>query len=352
MTTAPVMPFEHPEVFSAFASHEQVSFAADPASGYRGIIAIHDTTLGPAVGGTRLWPYATEADALADALRLSRAMTYKAAVAGLAYGGGKSVIIADPATVDRERLFRAHGRHVDWLGGRYIAGEDVNTSPSDMAIMAHETLHVAGLADRSGDPSPYTAIGVYRGIKACARHRYGNDSLAGRRVAVQGVGHVGYALCQHLAAEGASLIVADIDRGRVESARADFGAATVDAGSIVGVEADIFAPCALGGVIDDRAIADLRCAIVAGAANNQLATPGHGRQLLSRGVTYAPDYVINAGGLMTINIDRGLWDAAACREHVERIYDTVLDLLSTAHAEGVTPETVADRMAERRLQPQ
>jgi leucine dehydrogenase len=327
-----------------------VSIASDLTCGYHGIIAIHDTTLGPSVGGTRLWNYDTEEDALADALRLSRAMTYKAAMAGLEYGGGKSVVIGNPATIDRERVFRAHGRHVESLGGRYIAGEDVNTSPSDMATMARETRHVAGLADRSGDPSPFTAWGVYRGIKACAKYRYGSDSLAGRRIAVQGIGHVGYLLCEHLAREGARLIVADMEPERSDRARRDFDAIMVAPTAIVSTDADVLAPCALGGVIDDASIPALRCDIVAGAANNQLAAPRHSTALQAKGIVYAPDYVINAGGLMTINIDRGVWDQAACHAHVGAIYDTLLELFAASDKQGLPPAAVADELAEQRLE--
>ncbi len=334
---------------AGFADHERVSIASDPAIGYHGIIAIHDTTLGPAVGGTRLWHYRTEEDAIADALRLSRAMTYKAAMAGLDYGGGKSVVIGDPATIDRARVFRAHGRHVESLGGQYIAGEDVNTSPSDMATMAHETQHVAGLADRSGDPSPYTAWGVYCGIKACAKYRYGDDSLVGRRVAVQGIGHVGYLLCRYLAAESARLIVADVDETRVDRVRAEFGADVVAPTAIVSADVDVLAPCALGSVIDEASIDTLRCSIIAGAANNQLAAPHLGQLLQAKGIVYAPDYVINAGGLMTINIHRGLWNPAQCHAHVGGIYDTLLALFAASDAQQLPPAAVADQLAEQRL---
>jgi leucine dehydrogenase len=339
------------DVTGAFdtSGHEQVSIATDPAAGYRGVIAIHSTALGPAVGGTRFWNYASDAEAIADALRLSKAMTYKAALAGLDYGGGKSVVIGDPMRADRRRLFHAHGRHVEWLGGRYIAGEDVNTSPSDMAIMHEVTAHVAGLADRSGDPSPYTALGVFRGIQACAQHRYGDSSLAGRRVIVQGVGNVGYNLCRHLHVEGARLIVADANPDRTERARSEFAAQVVPPAEALAVEADVLAPCALGGVIDDRSVDRLRVDIVAGAANNQLADPRLDRALEKRGIVYAPDYLINAGGLMTINIHRGLWDADQCRREVSEIYTRLLDVLTAAQSQGLTASAVADRLVEDRL---
>ncbi|HEY6852986.1 MAG TPA: Glu/Leu/Phe/Val dehydrogenase dimerization domain-containing protein, partial [Gemmatimonadales bacterium] len=248
-----------------------MSLYADPAAGYRGIIAIHNTQLGPALGGTRVWNYESDEAALIDALRLARGMTYKAAVAGLNLGGGKSVIIGDNKLKDREPLFRAHGRHVESLGGRYITAEDVGTSTADMEFIRAETSHVTGLMGKSGDPSPVTAFGVYRGIKACARHRYGDDALRGKTIAIQGCGHVGYYLADLLYKEGAQLVVTDIDAARVKNVVDDFRARAVKPDEIYGVEADIFAPCALGGILNDQTIAQLQCEIVAGAANNQLA---------------------------------------------------------------------------------
>src|SRR6266550_2682339 len=246
--------------------HEQVSLVYEPSSGYRGIIAIHDTTLGPALGGTRFWHYKNDRDALIDCLRLARGMTYKAAVAGLNLGGGKSVIIGDNKIKNREPVFRAHGRHVAALHRRYITAEDVGTSTGDMEYIRAETDHVTGLIGKSGDPSPVTAFGVYRGIKACAKHRYGSDSLSGKTIAIQGCGHVGYFLAQLLVREGAKLIVTDIDPTRVQKVVEEFRAETVKPDEIIGVKADIFAPCALGGIINDDTLPRLQVEIVAGGA--------------------------------------------------------------------------------------
>ena len=250
--------------------HEKVLIGRDPESGYHGIIAVHSTALGPAVGGTRFWNYATEEEALTDALRLSRGMTYKTALPGLPLGGGKSIIIGDNKTTNREALFRAHGRFVETLGGRYITAEDVGTSPADMEIVRLETRHVAGLLGRSGDPSPYTARGVFRAIQASAKHLWNSDELAGVTVAVQGCGNVGYNLAKLLHAAGAKLVVSDVNEISVSRVVAECAAEAVQPGEIFSVHADIFAPCALGGVINDETIPQLKVQIVAGAANNQL----------------------------------------------------------------------------------
>jgi leucine dehydrogenase len=329
--------------------HEQVSFASDRESGYRGIIAIHDTTLGPSLGGTRFWHYANVMEAFQDVLRLSRAMTYKAAVAGLNLGGGKSVIIGDPDTRNREPIFRAHGRHIERLGGRYITAEDVGTSPADMELMLKETKHVAGLPGRSGDPSPVTALGVYRGMKACAQHRWGNDSLTGKTVAVQGVGHVGYYLCQHLAKEGARLMVTDVVDEKVQRVVKEMGAKAVTPEEIYGVKADIYAPCALGGAINDRTIRKLKVEIVAGGANNQLAEERHGDELEQNGITYAPDYVINGGGVINVNAELAGWSSEEAHRKASEIYDTILRVFAIAREEHIPSYRAADRLAERRL---
>ncbi len=340
---------EHLFDFIAENNHEQVSFACDPESGYRGIIAIHNTTLGRALGGTRFWNYSSDAEALTDVLRLSRGMTYKAAVAGLNLGGGKSVIIGDNATRNREAIFRAHGRHVEFMKGRYITAEDVGTSTDDMEWVRKETKYVVGLIGGSGDPSPVTAMGVYRGMKACAQFRYGNDSLEGKVVAVQGCGHVGYHLCKLLHEEGAELVVADLDRQKVYRVVEEFGAKAVSEREIYGVEADIFAPCALGAVINDETLGQLRAEIIAGAANNQLAEERHGDALEERGVTYAPDYVINSGGLINVNADVEGWEPAKSLKEASEIYDTILRVLEVARAEGVPTYQAAKRIAERRI---
>jgi leucine dehydrogenase len=321
----------------------------EPSSGYRGIIAIHDTTLGPALGGTRFWSYANDRDALIDCLRLARGMTYKAAVAGLNLGGGKSVIIGDNKIRNREPIFRAHGRHVKALGGRYITAEDVGTSVGDMEFIKAETDHVTGLIGKSGDPSPVTAFGVYRGIKACARHRYGDDSLKGKTVAIQGCGHVGYFLADLLYKEGAQLVATDIDAVKVKAVVDDFRAKPVGADEIYGVEANIFAPCALGGIINDQTIPQLKVEIVAGGANNQLAEERHGDMLEERNITYAPDYVINAGGLVNVNAELEGWTMERARNKAGEIYDTILMVFEIAAEERMPSYKAADRLAERRI---
>lgn len=339
------------ELFELMAEHEheQVSLCYEPSSGYRGIIAIHDTTLGPALGGTRFWRYDSDREALVDALRLSRGMTYKAAVAGLNLGGGKAVIVGDSRTTRREPVFRAHGRHVQTLGGRYITAEDVGTSTADMEYIRAETTHVVGLIGKSGDPSPVTAFGVYRGMKACARHRWASDSLAGKTVAIQGCGHVGHALAQLLHEEGAKLVVTDIDAERVRRVVEECQARAVAPDEIYAVQADVFAPCALGGIINDATLRALRVEVVAGGANNQLAEARHGDVLEERQITYAPDYVINGGGLINVNAELNGWAPERARSKAGEIYDTILRVLEIAREEGIPSYRAADRLAERRI---
>jgi leucine dehydrogenase len=329
--------------------HEQVSVYYDAPTGYRGIIAIHSTVLGPALGGTRFWSYASDEAALIDCLRLARGMTYKAAVAGLNLGGGKSVIIGDNRTTRREALFRAHGRHVESLKGRYITAEDVGTSTSDMEYIKAETNHVTGLIGRSGDPSPVTAYGVYRGMKACARYRSGSDSLAGKSVALQGCGSVGYHLATLLVAEGAEITCTDIDPSRVKRVVAECGAKAVAPDAIYDVRAHIFAPCALGAVINDETVDRLPVEIVAGAANNQLAEDRHGDLLERRGISYAPDYVINGGGLINVNAELHGWAPERARSKAGEIYDTLLRVFEIARDEGIPSYQAADRLAEQRI---
>jgi len=329
--------------------HEQVVVCYDHTCGYRGIIAIHNTVLGPALGGTRFWNYASDEEALVDALRLSRGMTYKAAVAGLNLGGGKSVIVGDPRAANREAIFRAHGRFVETLKGRYITAEDVNTSPDDMEFVAMETGHVTGLHGTSGDPSPVTAYGVYRGIKAAAKHKLGSDALAGRTIAVQGVGHVGYYLCQNLAGEGARLVVTDIDAARIQRVVREFGAQAVGLDEIYDVEADVYAPSALGATINDETIPRLKVSIVGGAANNVLAEERHGDELHRRGILYAPDYVINAGGLINVCGELNEWTPERSMRKAGDIYGTLLRIFEMADAEGIPTYRAADRVAEERI---
>jgi len=331
-------------------THEQIMYWSDPEFGYRGIIAIHDSTLGPALGGTRFWTYENAREATVDALRLSRGMSYKAAITGLNLGGGKSVIWGDNKTADREMIFRAHGRAVESLGGRYITAEDVGTSPDDMEFVAMETEHVVGLLGRSGDPSPVTAYGVYRGIKASAADRYGDDSLANRHVVVQGLGHVGYHLCEDLAKEGAKLTVTDIDPDAVQRVVEEFGATAVEPDAVYDVDGDIYAPCALGAVVNDDTIDRLNFDIIAGAANNVLARGKvHGPALTKRGILYAPDYVINAGGLVNVYGEIEGWTAERSKRKAHAIYDTLLRIFALAKSEGIGTHAAANRVAERRI---
>ncbi|MFQ5536782.1 MAG: Leu/Phe/Val dehydrogenase [Gemmatimonadota bacterium] len=329
--------------------HEQIVFWNDRELGYQGIIAIHDTSMGPALGGTRFWNYESERDAVVDALRLARGMTYKAAITGLNLGGGKSVIIGDNKVKDREMIFRAHGRAVESLGGRYITAEDVGTSPEDMEFVHMETEHVVGVLGGSGDPSPVTAFGVYRGMKACAAFKYGDDALAGKHVAVQGLGHVGYYLCKDLAEEGAQLTVTDIDEERVERVVSEFGATAVKPDEIYGVDADIFSPCALGAVINDDTLKELNVDIVAGAANNQLARSHHGDALQEKGILYAPDYVINAGGLINVYGELEDWTPQRAKRKAGDIYNTLLRIFERAAQENIATSHAADRVAEQRI---
>jgi leucine dehydrogenase len=331
--------------------HEQLVVCHDKSSGYRGIIAIHDTTLGPALGGTRFWHYDSDDEAIVDALRLSRGMTYKNALAGLNLGGGKAVIIGNNRNPSREMLFRAHGRFVDSLGGRYVTAEDVGTSTADMDFVHMETDYVAGLAGRSGDPSPVTAHGVFRAIQASAKHRWGSDVLHGRSVAIQGCGNVGTHLATALHTAGATLVVSDIDAQRVQKV-VDLtgGAARVALPETIHCQpVDIFAPCALGGGLSAATIPTLRCEIVAGAANNQLLTPEDGQALEARGILYAPDYVANAGGVINVYGELAGWDRARSLRKADEIFDTVLGVFAIAAEHGIPTYLAADRLAERRV---
>jgi leucine dehydrogenase len=337
--------FDHSE----FSDHEDVVYCHDRETGLRAIIAIHDTTLGPALGGLRMWPYASDEEALTDVLRLSRGMTYKAAMAGLDQGGGKAVIIGDPRTDKSSALFRSFGRFVEQLGGRYITAEDVGTSVADLGVVAGVTQHVAGLAGLSGDPSPATAWGVFHGIRAAVAHRMGRETLEGVRVAVQGVGHVGHYLCQYLAEADADLTIADIDDESVQLLMGKTGAKCVHPKDIYQAEVDVFAPCAMGAVINDETIGQLSAVVVAGSANNQLAEPRHGDDLAARNILYAPDYVINAGGIINISHERPAYDKEKAWAHTAEIHDTLADLFKKADAAQMSPEKMADQMAEERI---
>ncbi len=337
---------------SSFRNHEQVLFHQDHAGGLRAIIAIHDRTLGPALGGCRFWHYDDEASALEDVLRLSRGMTYKAALANLAFGGGKSVIMAPDDGVKTPAMFRAFGRFVNSLGGRYITAEDVGTSPAEMEIVHSVTPYVAGTAEGgagNGDPSPATAWGVFHGIKAAVAATMYRDDLYGVHVSVQGLGHVGTYLAQHLAEAGAVLTVADLDPGRLTWAKANLGAQVVDVDAVYDVEADIFAPCAMGAILNDETIPRLKVRSVAGSANNQLAQDLHGALLAEKKILYAPDYVINAGGIINISHEGRSYDHDEAMAHCARIDDTLTEIFQRAERDGRPTNEVADQLAEERI---
>ena len=330
-------------------NHEQVLIGRDDESGYHGIIAVHSTALGPAVGGTRFWNYDSEAEALTDALRLSQGMTYKTALAGLPLGGGKSIIIGNNSIRDRKALLRAHGRFVETLKGRYITAEDVGTSPADMEIVRLETQHVAGLIGRSGDPSPFTALGVFRAIQASNNFLSDTDELSGMTVAIQGCGNVGYHLAKLLHESGVKLIATDVNSNNLSRVVDEFAADAVQPNEIFSVKADVFAPCALGGVINDETIPQLKVQIVAGSANNQLLEERHGARLRERNILYAPDYVANAGGVLNGCVEVLGWKPEDAMRKVTEIYDTVLSIFNSAEAAGITPNEAADKLAEERL---
>lgn len=334
--------------------HEQVVFCQDKHTGLKAIIAVHDTTLGPALGGSRMWAYKSEAEALNDVLRLSRGMTYKAAVAGLNLGGGKAVLIGDPKELKSEAYFRTFGRFVDSLGGRYITAEDVNINVRDMEYVAMETRYVTGISSfpgGSGDPSPFTALGVFSGIRAAVKHKLGKDSLKGMRVAVQGCGAVGTHLLELLHREGASLLVADIDQGKVDQACQAFKAKACDIESIHASDCDVFAPCALGGGLNDATIPQLKTSIVAGGANNQLQNEDiHGQALRQRGVLYAPDYVINAGGLINVYQELRGYSKEAAAKQATGIYDTLLRVFQESDRANIPTHKASNQLAERRIE--
>ncbi len=342
---------------SDFADHEQVVFVSDDKSGLKAIIAVHNSNLGPALGGCRMWPYASEEEAVRDVLRLSRGMTYKSAMANLKLGGGKSVIIGNPRTHKTPELLAAFARALEQLNGRYIAAEDSGTSVADMKYMTQFTQHVAGIHDkpsdagtRSGDPSPATAYGTFIGIQAAVKERLGRDSLDGLRVAVQGVGNVGFDLARQLKEAGAQLWVTDIHREPLVQAGKELGATVVAPDEIFGLDVDVFAPCALGAILNDTTIPQLKASIVAGAANNQLAEARHGLELMKRGILYAPDYVINAGGIIDVYHERIGFDRAALLKHIEGIHDNLMEVFERARKEERPTGEVADAIAEERFQ--
>ncbi len=333
--------------------HEQVVFCHDPKSNLKAIIAIHNTTLGPALGGTRMWNYASDDDAVVDALRLSRGMSYKAAISGLNLGGGKAVIIGDPA-LKSEALWRRYGKFVNSLNGKYITAEDVNTSASDMEFIHLETKHVTGIPEYmggSGDPSPFTAYGVFVGMKACAKKHWGNDSLAGKKVMVQGVGHVGQYLVGHLTEAGAKVYITDINEARIKETVDKYKAEYVEPSKMLDMELDIYAPCALGATVNSDTIPMLKCPIIAGAANNQLAVEKeHGRQLIEKGIIYAPDFLINAGGLINVAAEAdGSYNREKVTKDVEKIYQRILDIFTLSETDNITTQEAAMKIAQKRI---
>jgi leucine dehydrogenase len=341
-------------VFSRMGTgkHEQVVFVQDLEAGLRAIIAIHNTTLGPALGGTRMYPYATEEQALRDVLDLSRGMTYKAAAAGLDLGGGKAVIVGDPLKHKSDALLRAYGRFVNRLAGLFYTGEDLGTGVSDMEIVRTETRFVGGLSRErggGGDPSPITAYGVLQGMKACAVERWGHDSLEGRAVAVQGLGKVGWHLAELLQKAQATVIGSDVNRNRAARASQELGIVTVDPDTIYDVPADIFAPCALGGAISADTVPRLKCEVIAGSANNQIASPPVARMVSERGILYAPDFVINAGGLMNVWVELQGYDPGRALTLAGHIYSNLRKVFSIARELKITTSAAADRIAEERL---
>ena len=333
--------------------HEQVVMFSDPGSGLKAIVAIHDTTLGPACGGTRMWPYNTEAEAVSDVLRLSRAMTYKSSAAGLHLGGGKGVIIGDARAVKSEALLRAYGRFVDTLGGRYLTTTDVGTTSRDLEYIKEETPHVVGLSRSlggSGDTAIMTGLGIYMGMKACAKELWGADGLGGRTIAMQGFGKVAGYLAQHLLDDGAAVVATDVYDDALDRAR-DLGLPVVAPDAIYGTECDIFAPCALGGVINPQTIPQLRCRVVAGAANNQLLGDADGEELHRRGILYAPDYIVNSGGVINVEAEMGPngYSPDRAREKTERIYEIMRGVIQTSQAQEIPTAAAANRLAEERI---
>jgi len=342
------------DLFGHLKSYDygEVHFKFDKATGMKAIVAIHDSRLGPALGGCRFLPYDTDEEAVIDALRLARGMTYKAALAGLAHGGGKSVLVRPSQHFDRVAMFRAFGRFIEDLGGHYITAEDSGTGLEDMEVLRTVTKHVTGVdiaAGGSGDPSPFTALGVRRGIEACVKYKLGRDGLSGVHVAVQGVGHVGYHLCKELFSAGAKISVADVDPLKAERAQREFKATVVPLDKIFEIECDVIAPCALGSALNDASIPRIKARIVAGAANNQLAEPRHGDDLHSRGILYAPDYAINAGGLINVAQEVLGYDADKSHANTMKIYDTICEIADRGTKTGAPTYRIADMLVEEKL---
>lgn len=331
--------------------HEQILFCNDEATGLKAIIAVHNTVLGPALGGTRMWAYNNEMEALNDVLRLSRGMTYKNAISGLNLGGGKAVIIGDARTMKSEALFRRFGKFVESLAGKYITAEDVGINPQDMNWVSMETNNVVGLPGKSGDPSPVTAYGTYMGMKACAKHQFGSESLNGKKVAVQGVGHVGEYLVQHLTKEGAQVYITDIHQETLKRVAEEYNATVVAPNDIYDVDMDIYAPCALGATVNDETLERLNCSIIAGAANNQLKMEAkHGVEVMKRGIIYAPDYAINAGGVINCFSEVKGLAASWSHQKAEEIYDTIFNIVKRSKEENIPTYQIANKIAEERIE--
>jgi len=330
--------------------HEQLLFCNDNSTGLKAIIAVHNTVLGPALGGTRMWMYNNEMEALNDVLRLSRGMTYKNSISGLNLGGGKAVIIGDARSMKSEALFRRFGKFVNSLAGKYITAEDVGISPIDMTYVSMETNHVVGLPGKSGDPSPVTAHGTYVGMKACAKEQFGTDSLAGKKIAVQGVGHVGEYLVKSLAKEGAEVFITDIHEPTLKRVSQEYGAKVVGLDEIYDIDMDIYAPCALGATVNDETLSRLKCGVIAGAANNQLKIEDiHGNAVKNQGIIYAPDFALNAGGVINCYSEVKGLSAEWAMNKAENIYDTISNIVTRSQAENVPTYQIANKMAEERI---
>ena len=347
---------QHISLFEEISAlgHEQLVFCHDEPTGLKAIIGIHNTTLGPALGGTRMWNYATDQEAVTDVLRLSRGMTFKAAISGLNIGGGKAVIIGDAKKIKSEAFLRRFGRFIESLGGRYITAEDVNMKTRDMEFIAMETKHVTGLPETmggGGDPSPVTAYGTYLGMKAAAKKVWGTDSLVGKKVAIQGVGQVGTHLVDYLKKENAEVFITDISEEKLQLVAREYGARVVSQDEIYDQNVDIYAPCALGATINDATIPRLKCKIIAGAANNQLKDePVHGKMLMDKGIVYAPDFLINAGGLINVYAEYlGGYKRELAYLQAEKIYDTCLDILNISESEGISSQEAAIKLAVKRI---
>ncbi len=337
----------------SFDNHEQIVFCNDKYTGLKAIIGIHNTVLGPALGGTRMWNYANEWEALNDVLRLSRGMTFKSAISGLNLGGGKAVIIGDSKIDKTPEMIKKFGEYVNSLSGRYITAEDVGTTTEDMDNIKSVTNFVTGISESkggSGNPSPVTAYGVYMGMKAAAKFQFGTENLSGKKILVQGIGHVGETLVHHLTKEGALVQITDLNQGRLEEVSAKYGASIFTGADLYSADVDIYSPCALGATVNDETINKLKAKVIAGAANNQLANDAvHGQILKDKGIVYAPDFLINAGGIINVYAEIVGYDSTEAMRRTENIYNTTLEILNSAKENGITTQDAAMRMAQKRI---